>query len=52
MVYGVVNTDYIVFLIKDDEETVREKAEELEISIRIEAKLRERMIFEDDVWDF
>jgi hypothetical protein len=49
MPIGYVNTDYIIFIIENDPETIKEKIEELAYSIRLEYRIKNG---EDNIWDF
>ena len=52
MPIGHVNTDYIMFVIKDDEERIKEMVDEMAASIKLEYDLRNMNIIEEDFWDF
>lgn len=52
MVIGRVNVDYIVFVIDYDEDSIKEKVEEICMVMRLEDKLKKLENFEEDFWDF
>lgn len=53
MLIGHVNTDYIMFVIKNDEKQIKEMVDDMAASIRLEYDLRNMNIMdEEDFWDF
>lgn len=52
MVVGTVNVDYIVFVIDNDEDSIKEKVEEICMIMRLEEKLNRLSHFEEESWDF
>lgn len=52
MLYGIVNTDYILFVIKNDPKTIEKMASQLKATIEMEYELKNGMYFEEDEWDF
>jgi len=53
MLIGHINTDYIMFVIKNDEKQIKEMVDDMAASIRLEYDLRNMNIMdEEDFWDF
>ena len=53
MLYAYVNTNYIVFLVEYDEDVIKEKVEELSISLQSEFYLRQYgYLKEEDEWNY
>lgn len=53
MPVGYVNTDYIMFVIRDNKEEIKEMVDDMAASIKLEYDLRNMNIMEEgDFWDF
>lgn len=51
MTIGHVNTDYVLFILKDDDpEALMEKVDEMAWAIKMEAKMISEL--QGDMWDF
>lgn len=53
MTFGYINTNYIIFLVEYDEESIKEKVEEISIALQSEFYLKQYgYINEEDDWSF
>ena len=53
MTFGYINTNYIIFLVEYDEESIKEKVEEISIALQSEFYLKQYgYITEEDDWSF